>query len=534
MIINYDINNKGGGASAEGCVRYDQEQTLTDEQQQQARENIGAASEDDIPEPVQSDWNETDTDDPAFIKNKPEIPEPQAAVLYTPQTLTDAQKTQALSNIGAAPFIAEANILPSLSKSQVIELYEAFIAGRPTFVKAKISMTTTAEPVFLQVILAEHKIISSRQIYHLLVIYWTERYNITLNDSTVTIGTSTFIDDTYNDGNMYVRKKGLWIRLPDIPTVNDPTVTINQGGVAKGSFTLNQSGAATIDLDAGSSPEGCLRYDQAQTLTTAQRKQAAGNLGAVRVDKCLSEPPADIRSLSDAARDGFPALWHNEDDAGEDSSLIIASFKDGWLSDSTRCIFAAQLVKEYDTIKPQFVFLRQSDFDDVPQIATYPVLPEAPNDNKQYARCNRNWVEVEAGSAENHQLLKSALSEPMGCSANTWATLAELNVPEDGAYQVSASARMLPADQSTAFKTATVSIELGTDAAGYTEVMEMTLPRSGEYGTLSVPVNATAGQKLRLRAISEANFYAQASPSAGKASATFIAAVRVGAIYQAQ
>lgn len=159
MIINYDINNKGGGASAEGCVRYDQEQTLTDEQQQQARENIGAASEDDIPEPVQSDWNETDTDDPAFIKNKPEIPEPQAAVLYTPQTLTDAQKTQALSNIGAAPFIAEANTLSSLSKSQVIELYEAFIAGRPTLVKAKISMTTAAEPVFLQVILAEHNII---------------------------------------------------------------------------------------------------------------------------------------------------------------------------------------------------------------------------------------------------------------------------------------------------------------------------------------------------------------------------------------
>lgn len=223
-------------------------------------------------------------------------------------------------------------------------------------------------------------------------------------------------------------------------------------------------------------------------------------------------------------------------------------------------------------------------------------IPEAPSDNKQYARCNGEWEEVEAGggeavqsdwnetdtddpaficnkptiptvnnptvtinqggttkgtftlnqsgaatinldgggSAENHQLLKSALSEPIGCSANTWATLAELTVPEDGAYQVSASARMLPADQSTAFKTATVSIELGTDAAGYTEVMEMTLPRSGEYGTLSVPVNASNGQKLRLRAISEANFYAQASPSAGKASATFIAAVRVGAIYQAQ
>lgn len=61
--------------------------------------------------------------------------------------------------------------------------------------------------------------------------------------------------------------------------------------------------------------------------------------------------------------------------------------------------------------------------------------------------------------------------------------------------------------------------------------MEITLPRSGEYGTLSVPVCAEEGQKLRLRAISEANFYAQARPSAGKASATFISAVRIGATY---
>ena len=38
---------------------------------------------------------------------------------------------------------------------------------------------------------------------------------------------------------------------PTIPTVNDATVTINQGGVQKGTFTLNQSGNATIDLNDG-------------------------------------------------------------------------------------------------------------------------------------------------------------------------------------------------------------------------------------------------------------------------------------------
>lgn len=37
----------------------------------------------------------------------------------------------------------------------------------------------------------------------------------------------------------------------DIPTVNNPTITITQGGVTKGSFTLNQASGDTIALDAG-------------------------------------------------------------------------------------------------------------------------------------------------------------------------------------------------------------------------------------------------------------------------------------------
>lgn len=36
-----------------------------------------------------------------------------------------------------------------------------------------------------------------------------------------------------------------------IPTVNNPTITITQGGVNKGSFSLNQATGDTIDLDAG-------------------------------------------------------------------------------------------------------------------------------------------------------------------------------------------------------------------------------------------------------------------------------------------
>lgn len=40
---------------------------------------------------------------------------------------------------------------------------------------------------------------------------------------------------------------------PTIPTVNDATITITQGGVTKGSFTLNQSADASIDVDASGS-----------------------------------------------------------------------------------------------------------------------------------------------------------------------------------------------------------------------------------------------------------------------------------------
>ena len=74
------------------AVKYT-EQSLTSEQQAQARENIGAAASDDIP-----------TD----------------AVKYTAQTLTDAQKTQARTNIGA-----------------VQSDWNAYNSGNPDFIKNK-------------------------------------------------------------------------------------------------------------------------------------------------------------------------------------------------------------------------------------------------------------------------------------------------------------------------------------------------------------------------------------------------------------
>lgn len=51
---------------------------------------------------------------------------------------------------------------------------------------------------------------------------------------------------------------------PTIPTVNNAQVTIKQGGVTKGFFTLNQSVATTVNLDSGASGE----YNCTQILVT--------------------------------------------------------------------------------------------------------------------------------------------------------------------------------------------------------------------------------------------------------------------------
>lgn len=57
--------------------------------------------------------------------------------------------------------------------------------------------------------------------------------------------------------------------LPDstvIPTVNNSTISFTQGGVSKGSFTLNQSTGATIALDVGGSDVEAFTAAEVQTI----------------------------------------------------------------------------------------------------------------------------------------------------------------------------------------------------------------------------------------------------------------------------
>ena len=63
----------GSTATPDYSVKY-VPQDLTEAQKAQARQNIGAAEEGGGGQQVQANWNETDTDSPAYIQNKPTIP----------------------------------------------------------------------------------------------------------------------------------------------------------------------------------------------------------------------------------------------------------------------------------------------------------------------------------------------------------------------------------------------------------------------------------------------------------------------------
>ena len=66
----------------------------------------------------------------------------------------------------------------------------------------------------------------------------------TINLDSVSQVQSNWLEDDPSEPS-YIENK------PSIPTVNNPTITFNQGGITKGTITLNQSSGTTINFDAG-------------------------------------------------------------------------------------------------------------------------------------------------------------------------------------------------------------------------------------------------------------------------------------------
>ena len=412
MIINYDINNKGGEASAEGCVRYDQQQELTDEQKQQAKDNLG---------------------------------------IEDPET----QEVFELSDLDSVSFETFDNIKNSLynGKSVIIDIADS-----------------------------------------------SERYQIT----ELSFDFPWYIMSFLGNGSLHRLSR---------PSVGPPTgyaehdvIPIPADAVLYTAQTLTaaQQQQARANIGAGtSSLETAVRYDEAQDLDEDQKAQARENIGAA--GGCLFELEGE--ELEDMTAEEFLSIYGSLNFGHE--AFVSAGC-------TVYKLLAEKLVmtRNYDDL---FLYFLNSD-GTIEEIC----LHDHYNPEIEFRKL---------GAAENHQLLKSALSEAMGCSAGTWHTLAEVTVPEDGVYQVSASVRAQPYSEST-YSAVTACIEIYDSVSVATELQEIQLPRSGEYGTMAVPVEVHSGKTLRLRAYSAANFYAQAAPSVGKASATFIAAVRIGAIYR--
>lgn len=76
---------------------------------------------------------------------------------------------------------------------------------------------------------------------------------------------------------------------PTIPTVNNATLTITQGGVSKGTFTANASSDVTIALDAGGGGASALTDLTDVTISSATSGQVLGYNGTnwVNTNKTL-------------------------------------------------------------------------------------------------------------------------------------------------------------------------------------------------------------------------------------------------------
>ena len=93
--------------------------------------------------------------------------------------------------------------------------------------------------------------------------------NQATNSSINLTGENNVIENiTFNGTTATVTNKTAAITAT-IPTVNNAKITITQGGVSKGAFTLNQSTAQTIALDAGGGSGGSWDGTFAEVVTSA-------------------------------------------------------------------------------------------------------------------------------------------------------------------------------------------------------------------------------------------------------------------------
>ncbi len=177
--------------------------------------NVNQAGDDSIEIPetsqLQSNWNESDSNSPQYILNKPTIPTvnnptinfSQGGVLKGSITLNQSSNATIFLDGGGS---GSGEVQANWQENDPTSL--AYIQNRPT----------------------------------LATVSTTGSYNDLLD--TPTIPTAVQSDWTESDSSSiaFIKHK---------PTIYDSTITIQQGGVTKGTFTLNQSTGTTINLEGG-------------------------------------------------------------------------------------------------------------------------------------------------------------------------------------------------------------------------------------------------------------------------------------------
>lgn len=80
-----------------------------------------------------------------------------------------------------------------------------------------------------------------------------------------------------------------YITSADLPTVNNATITFTQGGITKGTITLNQSSDATIALDAGGGGGGAVDSVNGQTGVVVLTASDVGALATTDVTEYTAQ-----------------------------------------------------------------------------------------------------------------------------------------------------------------------------------------------------------------------------------------------------